>query len=78
LSSRNGNTTTFTYDALDNIEDKTVENSAKAVLGNYSYKYYITGNRSEMSGGGTKVTYAYDDFDRLTSDTDSLSKTVKT
>lgn len=75
---RNGNTTTFNYDALDNIKSKTVTNSASTVLGSYTYKYCITGNMSQMAGGGTTVTYVYDDLGRLTSETDTLSGTVKT
>ena len=74
---RNGNTTTFIYDALDNIVEKTVRNKDNTVLGRYTYKYYTTGNRAEMSGGGTTVNYIYDDFGRLINETDTLSATEK-
>ena len=74
---RNGNTTRFTYDAMNNIVEKTVKNKDWKVLGSYTYKYYKTGNRAGMSGGGTTVNYIYDDFGRLVNETDTLSATEK-
>lgn len=70
---RNGNTTLFSYDALNRLTNRKVTNKNNGNLGEYSYDYTLTGNKLLMTGGGTRTDYKYDDLGRLVNETESFA-----
>ncbi|MFZ5353381.1 MAG: RHS repeat-associated core domain-containing protein, partial [Bacillota bacterium] len=68
---RNGNTTTFAYDGLNRMISKSVTNpSDTAINSTYAYSYSMTGSLKSTSGGGSAVSYTYDDLGRLVQETE--------
>ena len=72
-----GQTTAYTYDALDRVDVVTYKNSSGVTVGTIDYTYDADGNMTSRQDGAQEVVYDFNALNQQTLRKDKLNSTVQ-
>lgn len=66
VTEKDGNKTSYSYDALNRLAKAEERNSAGTLLNSYAYAYDASSNRTSQTVNGTTTSYTHNGADQLT------------